>query len=150
MVCSKKSGEDVRVSENNILFVSDKETFIVQSIMKKLEVEGVKCGFITLDMKSLVQIKAELGALVCFYIGDNVDYDTESLVYFRDLCTDYDCRLFLIGYEDAIADLKEKVFGEQVAGDLDRPAAEIGERRRMMRHKRSDAAHIRLKFLNKI
>ena len=121
MVCSKKSEEDVRVSENNILFVSDKETFIVQSIMKKLEVEGVKCGFITLDMKSLVQIKAEMGAPVCFYIGDNVDYDTESLIYFRDLCTDNDCRVFLIGYEDAIADLKEKVFGEQVAGEFHRP-----------------------------
>ncbi len=109
------------MSENNIIFVSDKETFIVQSIIKKLEGDGVKCSFITLDMKNLTQIKADMGAIVCFYIGDNTDYDTEALIYFRDLCTDNDCRLFLIGYDDAIAGLKEKVFKEQISGEFHRP-----------------------------
>lgn len=109
------------MSENKIIFVSDKETFIVQSIIKKLEGEGVRCSLLTLDMKSLAEIKDEMGALVCFYIGDNIDYDMEALVYFRDLCTDNDCKLFLIGYEDAISELKDKVFKTQAYGEIHRP-----------------------------
>ncbi len=109
------------MSGTKIIFVSDKETFIVQSIIKKLEGDGVGCSFITLDMKSLTRIKDDMGAIVCFYIGDNTDYDAEVLIYFRDLCSDNDCRLFLIGYEDAIAALKERAFKEQVFGEFHRP-----------------------------
>ena len=109
------------MTEKKLTFVSDRETFIVQSIIKKLQAEGVDTTFVTFDMNSLTKAKGNMASLVCLYIDDNANYDADVLIYFRDLCTDNDVRLFLIGYDDAIADLKEKYFMEKIAGEFKRP-----------------------------
>ena len=109
------------MAESKVLFVSDRETFIVQSIIKKLQVEGVESSFLTLDMNSLTKAKGNMASLVCFYIDDNSSYDPDVMVYFRDLCTDNDIRLFMIGYDDNIDELKEKYFKENIAGEFKRP-----------------------------
>ena len=71
------------MAESKVLFVSDRETFIVQSIIKKLQTEGVESSFLTLDMNSLTKAKGSLAPLVCFYIDDSSNYDPDVMVYFR-------------------------------------------------------------------
>ena len=109
------------MAENKVLFVSDKETFIVQSIIKKLQAEGVDCIFSTADVDSLSAVRTQIGPLVYFYIGDKNDLNTEGLIFLRDMCMDKDSEIFLIGYEDVIAELKNAIFHEQVAGEFYRP-----------------------------
>ena len=117
------------MAEERVMFFSDRETFIVQSIMKKVEAEGIECEFATVDMKSLSNIKERIGSLAYFYIGDKIDYGIEALTYLRDLCTDNDCRLFLVGYESVINEFKDKVFQDKIAGQFYRPvnAAQLSE-----------------------
>ena len=107
--------------DTRVFFVSERETFIVQSIMKKLAAQGVDCSFSTLTVKELSVTKDRIGSLVYFYIDDKDAFNTEALMYLKDLCMDKDCQLFLIGYEDAATELKEKVFRELVSGIYHRP-----------------------------
>ena len=117
------------MAEEKVLFFSDRETFIVQSIIKKIQQEGVECEYANVDMKSLSNLKDNFGTLAYFYIGDKIDFNPEALTYLRDLCVDNDARLFLIGYESVISEFKEKVFQDKIAGHFFRPvnAAQLAE-----------------------
>ena len=109
------------MADNRVLFVSDRETFIVKSIIKKLESEKIVCDFATIDVKSLSKYKDNDYSLTYFYIDDKTDFNYEGMNYLRDLCTDKDSELFLIGYEDTVAELKEKVFQAHLTGEYYRP-----------------------------
>ena len=114
------------MAENRVLFVSYRETFIVKSIMKKLEEKGVSCNFSLTDVSSLEAAKPKLGRLVYLYIGDKDDLDQQGMIYLKDLCFEKDCEFFLIGYDDIITELKENVFRDQVTGVFRRPV-DVGE-----------------------
>ena len=107
--------------DTRVLFVSDRETFIVQSIIKKLEAEKVECTFSTLQVKNLSDVKSRIGTLVYLYIDDQNESDREGLTYLRDLCADKNCSLYLIGYKETIAEIKEKYFPAGIAGEFYRP-----------------------------
>ena len=106
---------------NSLLFVSDRESFIIKSIIKTLESHGQECLFSTLDMDKIMALKDRMGTVVYLYIDDKNDIDPVVCNYLRDLCLDNDYELFLIGYKDDIAELKESVFKTGVTGEFFRP-----------------------------
>ncbi|MCR5116111.1 MAG: response regulator [Lachnospiraceae bacterium] len=107
--------------ENRVLFVSDRETFIVKSIIKKLESERVICDFATIDVKAISKYKDNDYALTYFYIDDKSDFNIEGMTYLRDLCIDKDSELYLIGYEETVSELKKRIFQGHIAGEYYRP-----------------------------
>ncbi|MCR4896228.1 MAG: response regulator [Lachnospiraceae bacterium] len=114
------------MSENQVLFLSFRETFIVKSIIKKLEEKGVSCAFSLTDLRSLEQAKDRLSPLVYLYIGDKDDLDPQGMVYLRDLITEHDCEFYIIGYDDIINELRENFFREQITGIFHRPV-DVGQ-----------------------
>ncbi len=109
------------MAEKTVLFVSDKETFIIKSIIKKIEAQGLQCLFSTLDISSLVKVKDKIGSLVYLYIDEKNDLDERGINYLKDICTDNDYQLFLIGYQDAMDELKGGSLQGSVAGEYVRP-----------------------------
>ena len=109
------------MAEKTILFVSDKETFIIKSIIKKIEAQGLQCLFSTLDISSLMKVKDKIGSLVYLYIDEKNDLDERGINYLKDICTDNDYQLFLIGYQDAMDELKSGILQGSVAGEYVRP-----------------------------
>ena len=109
------------MADSRVLFVSDRETFIVKSIIKKLESESIICDFATIDVKDLSKYKDNDYTLIYFYVDDKTDFNIEGMTYLRDFSIDKDSELFLIGYEDTVAELKEKVFSGHLAGEYYRP-----------------------------
>ena len=107
--------------DKKVLFVSDKETFIIKSIMKKVEARGVECQFSILDINCLTKIKEKIGPLVYLYIDEKNDLNTNGINYLRDLCMDKDYELFLIGYQDALDELREGPLQGAIAGEFVRP-----------------------------
>ena len=104
-----------------VLIVSDSERFIVKSITKKLTEEGVSCSFSTFDIRKLGSFANESGLIVYLYIDDNTNLSVEGLTYLRGLCADRNFDLFIIGYEDALTELKKNIFTGYVAGEYLRP-----------------------------
>ncbi len=106
---------------NSLLFVSDRESFIIKSIIKNLEAHRQECLFCTLDIDKIMAIKDKIGSVVYLYIDDKNDIDPIACNYLRDLCVDNDYEFFLIGYKDDIAELKESTFKVGVTGEFYRP-----------------------------
>ena len=76
------------MAERNVLFVSDKETFIIKSIIKKVEEQGHECIFSTLDISSLMKVKDKIGSLVYLYVDEKNNLDERGMNYLKDICTD--------------------------------------------------------------
>ncbi len=106
---------------SGLLFVSDRESFIIKSIIKNLEGHGQECLFCTLDVNKIMALKEKMGTLVYLYIDDKNDIDPNACNYLRDLCVDNDFELFLIGYKEDIEELRESVFKTGVTGVYHRP-----------------------------
>ena len=109
------------MTDSKVLIVSDSERFIVKSITKKLTEGGVNCSFSTIDVKRLSSFSNENGLIVYLYIDDNTDPNVEGLTYLRDLCTDKNFELFIIGYEDVLTGLKKSIFTGYITGEYLRP-----------------------------
>ena len=109
------------MTEKKVLFVSSRESFIVKSIIKKLDEVGIASSFSGMDMKALDGIQDETGLIIYLYIEDNMDLESEEMTYLGKLCTEKDFGLFVIGYEDEIAQLKEGVFQGCITGEFKRP-----------------------------
>ena len=109
------------MAERTVLFVSDKETFIIKSIIKKIQERGLECIFSPLDIGRLMKVKDQISSLVYLYIDEKNDLDEKGLNYLRDICTDNDYQLFLIGYQDAMDELKNGILQGSVVGEFTRP-----------------------------
>ena len=117
------------MENNSLLFVSDRESFIIKSIMKTLEAAGYRCEFSTLDIEKLKRLSGAEGTIVYLYIDDKNDIDDKGATYLRDMCIDNDYELFVIGYKEDIDELKMKIFQKGITGEYYRPvnAGQISE-----------------------
>ncbi len=131
--------EDEEISESSaigggsILFISDKESFILKSIMKNLANQGQNVIFAPFDIEAIEEARDYLCGLIYMYVEDISDVDMKTCVYLRDLCAENDYDLFIMGYEQDINELREQCFNRGIAGEYLKPinakevAAEIIE-----------------------
>ncbi len=105
----------------SLLFVSDRESFIIKSIMKNLESSGQDCVFSTLEIENLKKVKDKIGSIVYLYIDDKNDIDDTGATYLRDICLDNDYELFIIGYKEDIDEIRTRIFQKGVSGEYHRP-----------------------------
>lgn len=112
-----------------IAFVSDRESFIIKSIMKNLTAKGHTCTFAPIKVGCLESIKDEISGGICLYIDDLNAFDRTGGIYLRDLCVDKDCALYLMGHEKDIEKLKEDIFIDGATEEFYRPinAGEVAE-----------------------
>ncbi|MCR4617000.1 MAG: response regulator [Lachnospiraceae bacterium] len=107
--------------EKTILFISDRESFIIKSIIKNIENAGVKCTFCQLKVNELMKYKEDINGDIYLYIDDKNDIDEMGSTYLRDMVKDMDYNLYLIGYKEDVDQLKAEVFSGCVAGEYMRP-----------------------------
>ena len=106
---------------DKILFISDRESFIIKSIMQKVSAEGIECVFSALNMDEIKKYDNKLGELVYLYIDDISRFSDSDLVFLRDFCISNGLELILIGYEIDIKHLKENIFAGGVFKEYYRP-----------------------------
>ena len=106
---------------DKILFISDRESFIIKSIMQKVEEEGGECMFSPLDNDELKKLEDRIGGLIYLYIDDIAKLDVDKLVFLRDFCTNNSFDLNIIGYENDINELKQEIFVAGCKKEIYRP-----------------------------
>ncbi len=109
------------MSDQNVLFVSDRESFIIKSIIKNLEEQNLHCTFCHMKINELEKAKEKTLMMILIYIDDLAALDRMACTYLRDLYVDNDYQLFLMGHKEDIDELKEEVFISGVSGEFYRP-----------------------------
>jgi len=104
-----------------IVFVSDRESFIIKSILKNLKNEGIECIFSPLKVKNLEAVKDDIQGVVYLYIDELTSLDRMGCTYLRDLCMDGDHALYILGHKEDINSVKDDLFKGVVKGEYYRP-----------------------------
>ena len=97
--------------KNEVLIVSTKETFSVHGLETKLNESGFPAFYVPMKVEDLSD-KEDEAELIVFYMEGNTTIDPKFLVYLKDLCTEKEKDLFLIGrreeYEEVLKIVPEK------------------------------------------
>ncbi|MBR4278532.1 MAG: response regulator [Lachnospiraceae bacterium] len=105
----------------NLLFLSDRESFIVKSIIKNINAAGQECTFCQLSVDEIKKAEENSNGQIYLYIDDKNDLNEMGITYLRDLVKDKDFDLYVIGYKEDIEELKAGHLAGCVAGEFYRP-----------------------------
>ncbi|MBR4754387.1 MAG: response regulator [Lachnospiraceae bacterium] len=113
------AGEESKSS--NIVFVSDRSSFIIKSIMKNLTALGYNCIFTELSVANLTKIREDIEGLVYLYIDELANLDRMGCTYLRDLCAEGDHSLYIMGNREDIDHVMADFFKGVSRGEFERP-----------------------------
>lgn len=105
----------------NILMISKGKTFMVGAIVSNLEKEGItvtKCQPAVDELSKAAEMDIDI---YLFYLGNFLEDIPETLTYLKDLCTEREKTLCVIGEKSEYEILDRHPIGRIVAGRYDRP-----------------------------
>lgn len=95
-----------------VLVVCRSESFLAKSIVSKIQSEGIAADISHGDIKDIDRHR-ERAELIVLFMDEDIDNMTESLVYIKDLVSDLDRRIILIGdsteYKTATQSIPEQL-----------------------------------------
>ena len=106
--------------EKKAMMIRSGATFMVNAIQKNLE----EAGYSILPVEATVSAVSEASRgtdLLIFYLGDFVSNASDLLVYLKDLCTEEDKLLILLGNPAELATVEETIPPALVAARFERP-----------------------------
>ena len=106
--------------EKKAMMIRSGASFMVNAIQKNLE----EAGYSILPAEATVaavSAGAKENDILVFYLGDFVSDASELLVYLKDLCTEEDKLLILLGNPAELATVEETIPAALVAGRFERP-----------------------------
>lgn len=114
---------------NNIIFIEESESYIIRSIVDKLEKKGFSCTIIPWNVDEINK-NAEVEDIVIAYIEDESEISLSALRYLRDMTISNRYRLYFAGHDEDIEDIVKKHSFSDVAGKFCRPinANEVAEK----------------------
>ena len=82
-----------------VLIISEKESFLINSLVQKLENSGVS-SFVSHGNIKEMEERRDKTELMILFLGEEVENMTETLVYLKDLAGDIDRKMIIIGDDD--------------------------------------------------
>lgn len=118
----------IQFQKNKVLLICDSaNSFIVKAIKDGINNAGFDCQTAKLSVQILSDI--DKPELILLYLDENMDFNSEEIIYIRDFCVEDDKKLFLAGYKSDIEDVKRIFPDDIICGEFERPldAKAIGE-----------------------
>lgn len=103
-----------------LLFIGASSSFIANAIKDGLKEVGFDCSFCRLSVDEISKIK-EVPPIIMIYVDEKAVFETEALIYVRDLCMDDDRIVYLIGYADEVEEVKKIFPSNALGGSFERP-----------------------------
>ena len=91
-----------------ILVVSPAESFLAKSLVSKLESGGLEAEFSHGDVKEIGRLRDSI-ELIIFFMSEDMEDMTDTLVYLKDMASDLDRKMILIGDEEEYAIIKKTI-----------------------------------------
>ena len=107
-------------TENGIMILGEKETFIIRVLLKKLADVGIDAYFVPLDVEQ-INVFWKTTSLVTFYMEGEEELPKDVRAYLADHMRDDDKQLMLIGEPRETEKVKAQLPGELIYKVLPRP-----------------------------
>ena len=79
-----------------VLVVSDTDSFLASSLVSKLESIGIAAGFSHGQIKEIEKVRSKV-ELIILFMSEEMEAESEKLVYIKDVAADIDCKIIVIG-----------------------------------------------------
>jgi len=112
--------EGKRTMEKKILLIHKGKSFMLNTIAKNLADDGYAVVEVEPAMEDIAAHKGET-ELFLMYLGDYVDDIAGTLVYLKDICTEEDKLLVLVGTATEIETVNKSIPAALVAATVERP-----------------------------
>lgn len=103
-----------------VLLIGRTMGFMMNAIINGLKKEGYEVEEIPADVNQVSRIE-ELPGLIVLYLDAELAADTEFLVYLKDLASEKECVLFVVGTDEEIEEVRRTLPEEILAAKLNRP-----------------------------
>jgi DNA-binding response OmpR family regulator len=103
-----------------VLLIGRTMGFMMNAIINGLKKEGYEVEEIPADVNQVSRIE-ELPGLIVLYLDAELAADTEFLVYLKDLVSEKECVLFVVGTDEEIEEVRRTLPEEILAAKLNRP-----------------------------
>ena len=106
--------------EKKILLIRKGKSFMLNTIVKNLTAEGYEVIEVEPTMEEICDHKGET-ELILMFLGDYVDRSASAMVYLKDICTEEDKLLVLVGTVPEIDTVTQTIPVALVAASFPRP-----------------------------
>ena len=83
-------------NQREVLVISATESFLAKSLVSKMEAEGIVAGMSHGEIKDIDKRREQVELFILF-MNENVEDMAETLVYLKDIASDLDRKIILIG-----------------------------------------------------
>ena len=106
--------------ENNVLVISEKETFIAMTLQKNLRDAGFGVYYSIPDVQRINQFREDVN-IYLFYMDEGSAVDMDTVVYLKDMSVEEDIMVILIGSPDEFKEATSILPYENMAASFLRP-----------------------------
>ncbi|WP_026759822.1 response regulator [Selenomonas ruminantium] len=106
--------------QKKVLLIHKGKSFMLNTIVKNLVDDGYEVVEAAPEMEEIAAHKGET-ELILMYLGDYVDDAVGALVYLKDICTEEDKLLVLVGTATEIETVNKSIPAALVAATVERP-----------------------------
>ena len=106
--------------QKKVLLIHKGKSFMLNTIVKNLVDNGYEVVEAAPEMEEIAAHKGET-ELILMYLGDYVDDAAGTLVYLKDICTEEDKLLVLVGTATEIETVNKSIPAALVAATVERP-----------------------------
>lgn len=103
-----------------LLIGENVSSFILNAIQETLKTNGYDVSYSHLNVKELSSL-AEKPDIFVVYAGDYIEKCSDAIIYLKDICVEYEKRLYLIGYNAEIDEIRKIVPDDLINATFERP-----------------------------
>ncbi len=106
--------------EKQVLLIGRSVGFMMNAIINGLKKEDYEVQDVIAGINEVNRV-ADLPRLIVLYLDADLASDTEFLVYLKDLVSEKECSLFVVGTDDEMEEMEKTLPAEIVVDRLSRP-----------------------------
>ena len=108
------------MASEKILFISEGKSLILHALQRNLTKNGYELVHCPLDVEALHEHERD-AELILMYLNGDEDSNTEALIYLKDLCTEKNKLLILLGNPADIKSVEESIPEPIISAVFERP-----------------------------
>lgn len=110
------------MSQKIVIVGTSVSSFIVSSMREFLTAEEYEVLCVEPKIQDLTPVTGNNGAdIFIIYAGEFIETNSKAIVFIKDYCVEYEKKIYLIGYNDEIEDLKKVIPENLIPYTFERP-----------------------------
>lgn len=108
------------MSENRMIFIGEKESFIMRVLIKKVQDAGVDCGFVPWTVNQISK-NMDRVALITLFMDAGEEPDEEIIHYLIDMLEEKDLKMIIVGEQQDIRAVVDRIPPQIIFRTFSRP-----------------------------